>query len=388
LLKVLLYHINGHSLAAWNKIIHEEGGANMSMFTRRRRNNIFYLILALALVPSAMVGISGLIGLHPRDIQFFSEDYGAEFSLGKGLSEVGSIEMRSSGRSKLVIKEGSREEEFPFTAEGTYLKGGIDTGTYPVLWVRFPAQEKMNRPSRFAELISQLKVTDLTGLLGPRGRVYKLHAEESTILWSPIIGSQFSHPVDILDARGRVVASGIYDTTCGMAEELTVFKNGVMGTITLTETDFPISRNRNLGLLYTAILSVLLLLYHFIQRRKKIEDKRLFRVETDLIILGIIVVMVDVWVDIWFFHCVKAAGLVILHVLVIGLVFWRFGLWGIFPLVELGWAAAFAVASREFTPQFAFFPGIVITWFALVEFHSFRGRLKEKDAREAEKQPA
>ena len=353
----------------------------MSKFSRRRRNNVFFLIVALGLVPSLGVGLSGLVGIHPRDIQFFSADYRAEYSTSKGLKDRGPIEMRSQGQSRLIIREGAGEEEFAFTPEGTYLDQGKDTGTYPILWVRFPPQEKMNRPRQFTDLVNQLRVTDLTGLIGPQGAVYRLHNETTTILWSWIVGSQFSHPVDLLGEQGQVKASGIYDTTCGILEELTAFKDGAMGAITLTSTDFPMSRNRNLSILYTFILTGLLLLYQFIWRRKNTPDPVLFRLESDLIVLGILAVLVDEWADIWFFHSVGAKGLIIIHLLTAAFVFWRFGFWVIFPLLELAWALAFAGVSKSIIPQLAFCPGLLITWFALLQFHSFRDRFKTVGSR-------
>ena len=83
--------------------------------------------------------------------------------------------------------------------------------------------------------------------------------------------------------------------------------------------------------------------------------------------------------DIWFFHWVGTAGLIILHLLACAFVLWRFCFWVIFPLIEVAWAAAFAFASGSLTPQLAFFPGLVITWFALIQFHSFRKRFKIDD---------
>ena len=360
----------------------------MSNFNRRRRNQIFGLIVALGLVPSLGVGLSGLVGINPRDIQFFSADYRAEYSTAKGLEKRGPIQMRSQGQSRLLIREGTREEEFAFTREGTYLDQGKDTGTYPILWVRFPPQEKMNRPRQFMELVNQLRVTDLTGLIGPRGAVYRLHNQTTTIFWSWLVGSQFSHPADLLDEQGQVKASGIYDTTCGILEELTAFKDGAMGTITLTGTDFPMSRNRNLTILYTFILTGILLLYHFIWRRKNIPDPILFRLESDLIVLGILAVLVDEWADIWFFHYLGPRGLIILHLLTAAFVLWRFGFWVILPLLELAWALAFAEASRSIIPQLAFCPGLFFTWFALIQFHSFRNRFQQRKVEPPAKEAA
>jgi hypothetical protein len=359
----------------------------MIEFTRKRRNRILLLVVVLGLLQGLLVGISGLVGLHPRDIQFFSEDHKAEFVTGKGLKVQGSIEMISQGRDKLIIKEGNNSEEFPFTSAGTYLKDGMDTGTYPILWVRFPPQEEMTWPGRshFARKVSEIEVTDLTGLIGPGGAVYKLHSEHTTVLWSSYIGSQFSHKVDLLDHKGNVKASGIYDTTCGMMEELTLYKDGAMGTISLKASDYRISRNRNLGLLYSVITGIIILIYHFIFRRRNTEDAKLFLLETDLLILGFLAVFVDQWADIWFYHCTGEIGLVIIHLLVCAFVFWRFGWWAIIPLLELAWSGAFAMVSESLIPQLGYCPAIFITWFALLQFNSFRGRLGKKEIKAKDK---
>jgi hypothetical protein len=347
----------------------------MSNFDRRHRNSIFFLVLALGLVPGGLAFLSTPVGISPRDPQFLDADYHAEFKTGKGLSDFNPIVMRSEAGKKLAIKQSGREEGFVFTPEGTYVKDGKDTGTYPVLWVRFPPQEKMTRRDTFSKLINQLKVTDLTGLIGPKGEVYRLHNETTTILWSWTLGSQFSHPVELIDAKGDVAASGIYDTTCGILEEMSVYKDGALGTIALTETDFPMSRNRNFSIVYVFIVAGIILLYHFIWRRKRISDPVVFRLDTDLLILGVIAVFLDVYVDIWFFHVTGPWVLVILHLAAAGFVLWRFGFWVVFPLLELYWAGSLAIASQSINPQLAMCPALIITWFGILQFQSFKKRL-------------
>jgi len=351
----------------------------MSNFDRRQRNQIFFLVIALGLLPGGLSFLSSRVNISPRDPQFLDSDYRAEFTAAKGLAERDPIIMRSQGRQKIMISEGASEQGFEFTPEGSYIKDKIDTGTYPVLWVRFPPQEKMSRRNDFGERINRLKATDLTGLVGPRGKVYSLHNETTTILWSWTLGSQFSHPVELIDEQGRTAASGIYDTTCGLLEEMSVYKDGALGTISLVETNFPMSRNRNFTLVYAPIVAGLILLYHFIWRRKKIPDPALFRLETDLLLLGMLAVFIDEYLDIWFFHLTGPALLIVIHLFAAGLVLWRFGLWVIFPLFELFWAGNFAIASRDINPQLAFCPALIITWFAILAFKSFPKRREKKE---------
>lgn len=352
----------------------------MIKFSFRQRINLFLLTLSIALVPGALALLSTRVGISPRDPQFFDADYRAEFSTDKSLKNRGPILIRSAGRSKLIIQEGSQKGEFAFTPEGTYLLDGKDTGTYPILWVRFPPQEKLNRPEKFIEQINQLRAIDLTGLIGQPGATYSLHNKTSTILWSWTLGSQFSHPVDLIDESGKAVASGTYDSTCGILEELSAYQNGALGVIALMRTDFPMSRNRNFTLVYAFIVACLIVIYHFVWRRKKIGDRKLFRLETDLIILGMMAIFVDEYLDIWFFHSTGPMWLIILHLAVAGFVLWRFGWWVIFPLLELFWAGAFTAASKSVIPQLAFCPALIITWFALLQFQSFKGRLNPKNA--------
>jgi len=176
------------------------------------------------------------------------------------------------------------------------------------------------------------------------------------------------------------VASGIYDTTCGIMEELEVYNDDGLGVFGLDKTSYPMSRNRNFAVTYVAIVAVLILLYHFIVRRKKTDDKKIFRLETDLLILGVIALLVDEYIDIWLFHWTGPWLLVIIHVIAISFVAWRFGLWFVLPLLELFWAGSLASASRSIIPQLAFSPALIIVWFAILQFMSFKKRLGETDS--------
>lgn len=335
---------------------------------RRSRIYVLIMVMTLGLLPGLLAFLSTTVGISPRDPQFLGADYKAQFIATKSLADQSPIEVRSEGRSKLIISEGGQVSEFTFSPEGSYIKDGRDTGAYPVFWVRFPPQDKMRLRGEFTKQINNLKVVDLTGLLGPKGNIYRVKNETSTILWSWVLGSQFSHPLKFIDDNGAVVASGIYDTTCGIMEELSVYKDGALGEISLVETTFPMSRNRNFFLLYSVFVSAAILLYHFIRRRKKTTDPGMFSLETDMLILGMIAMYVDVYLDIWFFHVTGPWLLVAIHLAASGYVYWRFRLWVIFPLLELFWAGALALASRSIIPQLAFAPVLIIVWFALLEF--------------------
>ncbi len=349
----------------------------MTEFNQRRRNAIFFLVLALALLPGALAFLSTAVGISPKDPQFLDADYVSEFVAEDALAASGPIEVRSEAGKKLVVKQADSASEFAFSAEGTYLKGGQDTGTYPLFWIRLPPQHQMVRRAHFTELVNQLRVTDLTGLIGPAGAEYGVRNETTTILWSWTLGSQFSHPIEIVDASGAVVASGLYDTTCGILEELSSYRDGKLGTLRLVKTSFPMSRNRNFFFIYASLISACVLVYHFVWRKKSTSSAALFALETDLLLVGIIAVMLDVFIDIWFFQWTGPWGLLGLHLVAAGFVIWRFGFWGAFALFELFWAVVLATASRSVIPQLAFCPALIITWFALVQFQSFGKRLKD-----------
>jgi len=127
----------------------------MSNFSRSRRNYVFVLVLILGFLPGALAFLSTAVNLNPTDPHFFDADYGAQFTAGKGVAGRHPVEVRSEGRRQLVIKEGAREFEFPFSAEGSYVKDGKDTGAYPLYWVRFPAQHKMMRKEVFRRVLQR-----------------------------------------------------------------------------------------------------------------------------------------------------------------------------------------------------------------------------------------
>jgi hypothetical protein len=341
---------------------------DMIKFGQRERLRIFRRVVWVALTPFIGVFLLSLLNINPKDPTIFDEDYTATYKAG-GL-------LIKDGASQLIFSSGP--DRHLRTSQGNYQQDvTVPEGDYSLFWAFWPNPVVvLFLRSRIDEAVNTTEVVDYTGLMGSPGESYRMQMKERIILWSRVLDSQASYRIALLDRAGKEVATGVYDATCGMLFRLETH-TGRLGTLDLEETDFPISRNRNWQGLITILWGIGVLLYQFTFRRRKITEdtRKLFSLENELVIFGIIAIWIDAFYDIWFFHYLWTPGLLMIHVLAVAYVFWRFGWWGIFPLFELAWAGAIMGGKDSLIPQLTFFPSMIVTWLACLLFQDFRKRL-------------
>lgn len=145
----------------------------------------------------------------------------------------------------------------------------------------------------------EFQIFDSVGILGEPENLYAAHQEKSLILMDETLQSQASYEYAIFDERNQRVATGIYDATCGLLFRLQI-KNQYRPDLRLAKTNFPISRNRIALGIFFALFSVGLLLTLFIKAKKAGSNARFGMRELRLIALGILCILTDTMLDIWY----------------------------------------------------------------------------------------
>jgi hypothetical protein len=347
----------------------------MIRFARRERLRIFHRTAWVGILPLVLMWAFSWLNLNPKDPTFFDRDYSARYQAGGALAERGLAEVRvkSVARQFLDISQAGLNLNYPVDEQGRLASSGA---VYSLVWISFPNPVTEWRRSKTEAAINALRVKDLVGWIGPAGANYRLKFEHRIILWSATLDSQASYEVGVLNDAGQEAATAIYDATCGLLFELRTH-TGALGQLSLLETDFKISRNRNWQGSLALLFGVLLVLRHFTLRRKKLAGEiALWKLEADLILFGVLAIWTDAFYDIWFFHYLGGLGLIVIHLALAGYVFRRFGWWGIFPLFEVFWSVAYAGGQEGLEPQFAYNPALILTWVACLLFADFRRRLE------------
>ncbi|UCD84298.1 MAG: hypothetical protein JSU92_13630 [Deltaproteobacteria bacterium] len=339
----------------------------MIKFGRKERLRVFKRVVWVGLTPFIGVWLLSFFNINPKDPTFFDKEYTASYRAeGEIFKPEGILEIKSRGKNTLRVIKGAFKQDFM-----------ISEKEHSIFWVYWP-NPVVSLRSKVDNAISSAKVVDYPGILGRPGATYKMVMKERIILWSRVLDSQASYRIGLIDGEGREIATGIYDATCGLLFRLEGH-TGSLSVLELEETDFPISRNRNWQGLIAFLWGIGVLAYQFLFLRRKVteETRTLYSLENELVIFGVIAIWIDAFYDIWFFHYLWTPGLVVIHVLAVAYVFWRFGWWGIFPLFELAWASAYMGGKESLVPQLTFFPGLIVTWVACLLFQDFRRRLKE-----------
>ncbi|OGP56699.1 MAG: hypothetical protein A2V67_13040 [Deltaproteobacteria bacterium RBG_13_61_14] len=346
----------------------------MTRFGRRERLKIFYRVAWVGIAPLVLMWAFSWLNLNPRNPTFFLDDFYASYS-GSGLFAYrGLAEIRvESHYSVLDTFQAGQKIESPVEQSTGYLEDSEKA--YSLIWVAIPNPVTEWRRSKIEAAINAVRVKDVAGWIGPAGRTYQLKFSKRLILWSRILDSQASYEVAVLNDAGQEVATAIYDATIGLLFELRTH-TGALGSLSLLDTNFLISRNRYWQGGLAVLFGVLAVLYQFTLRRRRIADQpRLFTLEADLVIFGVLAIWTDAFYDIWFFHSLWSPGLIAIHLALAGYVFWRFGWWGIFPLFEVAWSLTYAAAQDSLEPQFAYNPALIFTWVGCLLFADFRKRL-------------
>ncbi|MFW9997961.1 MAG: hypothetical protein ACFFD4_38320, partial [Candidatus Odinarchaeota archaeon] len=269
---------------------------------------------------------------------------------------------------------------------GTVYQDGILQGNYSFWWIHVP-NVLMMFGVRGGE---EYPVIDPTGFLGSINSSYNLIVTRKMTYWptnteqANLLGAQSSFEVNLYDkTTDRVVATATFDITCGIIE---VWEGSHAGfnRLTLIKTDFPMSRNRIIALVTEIIYGIILVAGITLLMSKKWDNESLARFTREpgerneialLVLAGVLAIIVDIFVDVWFYLPLGMWGNIILHAgytIFLGLICWtqkyRGGYQWLAPsILEISFVLALNLVTGDpYVPPLTAFMGSTISWVALI----------------------
>lgn len=342
------------------------------MLSSRERYAVFGLVVGLILISGGLTVLATFVGINPRNVYFFEDNYKATYDAKggyalKGISTVGIDVTSLTPTTKAKVTQGRSSKFIKTTPKGFYISENGPTDYYTLFWVF------MENPMTLKSMEGKTyQIVDPTGLILEENETYELVIENSTILWSEVISSQASYEATIYDENVKV-ASALYDATCGLLFRLETHENGY-SSIDLESTNFPISRNRNFNLGFALVIVAGTLIGTFIWSEKSEMNFEKRNTILKLLSVGFACSIVDLFIDIWFFE-LSSSGLIATHLILALILFYWIRRWAIPAFFEIGLVLAFSYTylNGALFPMVAYFPGLLVTWMSMYFLVTLRG---------------
>ena len=343
--------------------------------------------------------------LNFLDAYFFLENNTATYIYRENSSTITSTlslrgEVLDEYHTNVTITiNGVLQGHFTVHPNGTVYESGQLNGNYSIWWVYVPNVMMMLG----VEEGHIYNVVDPTGFLGPAGKDYNMTVTRKRVLWpyQPfqkfLLGAQASFEVSIADkVTKEVVATAIFDITCGVLEEFvgTVGGGSAIQTLSIAETTFPMSRNRITVLIAVSILGSLVMLFAYLFMKihwikpplNRLTQPTTKRSEILLLLgTGIIMILMEI-IDIWFYLVFDKIGNILLH---IGFIIWvayichrqNYGYRWITPaILEVAFVFMIGFFTGEpYVPSLTANLGTMITWVAMLWASGFERHTDEPE---------
>ncbi|MHA1143313.1 MAG: hypothetical protein ACTSRW_01110 [Candidatus Helarchaeota archaeon] len=285
-----------------------------------------------------------------------------------------------------ILISGAEQGDFyvePIT--GIVYQNGVLDNNYSIWWIYAP--NPMLSLGQGLVLGTTYNVIDPTGFLGIVDRTYTMIVEQKHVYWPHdqalwfILGAQASFDVGLYDkTNNKRISTATLDLTCGVIELWEGAQSNQI-KMTLTITDFPISRNRINILPWVFIFGAVLCAVSYLLMRKKWENKTLalMNIEPEkrnevaiLMIAGVGAIAIE-FVDIWFYAPLGLGGNLLLHLgYVLGLAViiykYKYGFRWLTPaILEILFVGAINLITNDpYVPHLTAFMGSMISWICLL----------------------
>ncbi|MHA2295672.1 MAG: hypothetical protein ACXAEU_22880 [Candidatus Hodarchaeales archaeon] len=364
----------------------------MALNSKIRRNITLVIIIVVIcsfLILQITIEIEGIVGdVNPKDIYLFQENYTSFYRYENGSKDIRQELILKSNvlnatHTNVSIEYGNNNEWFLAHPNGTVYQDGVLQGNYSFWWIYVPNHFMMFGVKGGEEY----SVIDPTGFLGAENNSYDLIITRKRVYWptdmelTGLSGAQSSFDIDLYDRETkRLISQATLDITCGIIEVWEGSQTGFVH-LTLKNTNFPISRNRIVGILVEMILGIIVVILSFLLMSKKWDNKFLsrFTQERDvnieitlLLIAGIIAIVIEM-IDIWFYIYLGFWGNMGLHAaytILLGLICWKQKYkyqWLVPAILEIAFVFSLNfVTGDPYVPPLTAFMGSLISWIAIV----------------------
>ncbi|MHA1268405.1 MAG: hypothetical protein ACTSPY_01340 [Candidatus Helarchaeota archaeon] len=331
---------------------------------------------------------------NEKDPLFFEKPRYAAFYYDNGTlgisqesSLVISCTIINTTHSNVSITIGNKLQGFFYTdPNGIVYQNGTLKGNYSIWWVHV-SNPMLGMFTGFGTQQGTIfKMVDPTGFMGPSWNNYTAVVDRKIVWWptdqrlGAILGAQASFKISIYDSTKNKVATATLDLTCGILE---LWDGGINSrqTMTLYQTDYPISRNRLNIFPVLWIGGIILIAVSYIMMRINWKNKFLKRIHlnadkrndtTLLMAAGLIAFGIE-YVDIWFYLPLGIDGNLYLHLGYMGFLALicvlqrkRF-VWLIPAFLEVAFVFAINfLVNDPYIPHLTAFMGSTISWLCLL----------------------
>ncbi|MBN2150741.1 MAG: hypothetical protein JW839_04755 [Candidatus Lokiarchaeota archaeon] len=321
--------------------------------------------------------------MNVKDARLFANDYTSRFKLENGTKGVStqftlSSKVLNQTHTNVSIDLGGNTSSFLVHPNGTLYQGGQLRGNYSIWWIYIP-NVLMGFGVKGGE---EYDVVDPTGFIGLPGQAYLLVVDRKQTYWPSdpelmaLSGAQASIECSVWDkATDELVSRALIDITCGMIEIWEGAQPSYI-RVTLVDTDFPISRNRQIVLGVAVVLSIVvfviaLYLVRVPKKAKSLEPKQREQILA-LVGAGAGAILIEI-TDIWFYLFPGEAGMFLIHIAytaAAGVMCARYKLgykWLIPSALEIAFAFSLSTFTGDaFVPSMTAFMGSTITWLCMI----------------------
>lgn len=337
----------------------------------------FYLLLAIAatVASASLVNqIAVTLDINPQDPLLFDRTHFARFIYNDGFDEYSMtllVEHVAIDWSNVSISIDSTIHWMNVSHTGLYQSTDRNT----IFWLHVP-NPLISGTSFGITIGTTFNVTDPTGLIGSPGTNYTGIVEDKCVYWPlefHLHGAQYAFWVTFYnESNNAIVGRGLYDSTCGM---LFVLEGGSpFSRVKLLETSYEISRNRMMSWTWALGLSagITVIAYLYMKKKTQLDDETIHEI-TLLMSAGVAVLMVDIYVDVWFYAIFGFIGNVLLHLSVaIGLaiicIYQRYKIKCIIPaFLEIAFLIPMVYFMGDpYVPLLTASMGLVISWIFMI----------------------
>ncbi|MHA1786491.1 MAG: hypothetical protein ACTSVE_14995 [Candidatus Helarchaeota archaeon] len=371
---------------------------------------LIFILIGIAAIGAALVNQAAIeievpgLDTNVKEAYFFQGNYYMTFKYDNGTLGSQST-LRVSGMFEnathtnvTIWEKTTMIGSFYVNPNGTVYQNGACQGNYSIWWIYVP--NPMLSMGQGLKVGTTYNIIDPTGFLGIIGQGYTLVIDQKRVYWpvdlelSMILGAQASYIADIYNKSNNAkIASSMQDLTCGVM----FLWNGAQHdeiSLTLTDTNFPISRNRLNMFPWLFIIGTIVIVSAYLLMRKQWNNEYLSHLNVEpedrneitlLLIAGVGAVAIE-FVDIWFYLPLGLAGNLLLHVgylAGLGLICFKekYGLkWLVPGILEVLFVFAITFATGEpYVPVLTAFMGSFISWLCLIYASGYEKSTEEDD---------
>ena len=361
------------------------------LHTKRRFLILIVVIMgAVVAVSSILIARAFNLGVNEQQPLYFTKYYQSEFEYNNGSAtmtldfDVQTIDDYSVAN----ITVGDQSYAFNYTHDGSFIDPTtMDiTDNNSLFWINI-----FTGPATDLEILtgSTYPIFDPIGILGNPNSSYTATITGYIVYWpteAALHGAQASIMIEIRDSNGILKAKGLIDRTCGMLFTLEI---GSMNysSLKLINTNYDISRNRISALLPIILLPIIstAVVFIYLYVFKENESKEDLIDTTFLTALGGVTLLVDFYIDIWYYAPFGIYGNVLIHsvILVACAIFSllrHYKLkWLIPAFLEIPFFTVMYLAVGDpYVPHLTAFMGLLISWLILLWLSGYK-RQKNKN---------